>query len=399
MTRTERINEMMDGMKSFRKGAYMKAELLDEMLALQTEIVELAFNREHASSGDLRIWDVEEHLAQMNREYGNVADLELQAFERGSKILCNLIKAEISGKKGEAKAFRFLQDLKNKNIILKNIELSDGDYRAELDAIVITPETIVIVEVKNTGRDIFIDNNGDYYKTGEYLKLDCNIANKMQMKERLLRKALEQNGINNIQLKSLLVFTDNRIEVHNVNSSVKTCFASQLASLIDGFAGDNVMTDTEMVLAEKAIRESECKNAYSFDFDVERYKSDFATLMAVLEEASSMNNVVAQDVNLIDEKEACIPQENPSVTAKATAEKQVFEKEASVNEEDVIRDKRESRWTRFKKKFRSNYGRYASGLATGAILTGTILTGAVTTGLIAASTLAILSNTKGGIVK
>lgn len=68
MTRTERIEEMMEAMKSFGKDKYQKNELLNEMFALQKEIVELTFNGEHASTADLKIWDVERHLEQMNQD-------------------------------------------------------------------------------------------------------------------------------------------------------------------------------------------------------------------------------------------------------------------------------------------------------------------------------------------
>lgn len=38
--RTERVNELKANMKSFGKEKYQKAELLDEMFALQQEIVQ-----------------------------------------------------------------------------------------------------------------------------------------------------------------------------------------------------------------------------------------------------------------------------------------------------------------------------------------------------------------------
>ena len=59
--------------------------------------------------------------------------------------------------------FRKLEYLNSPNIVLRNIELSDGALRSELDAIVITPKCLTIVEVKNTGKDIFIDENGNYF--------------------------------------------------------------------------------------------------------------------------------------------------------------------------------------------------------------------------------------------
>lgn len=151
-----------------------------------------------------------------------MADEELQRFKNGSKTFCNLIKAEVSGNRGEAKAFRTLQFILSKNIILKNVELSDGNLRTELDAVVITPSAITIIEVKNTAKNIFIDENGNYFRTGEFLKWDCNIAEKMSAKEELLRKVLAADSMNQIQIRSIVVFTDNRIEVQNKYSRIRT---------------------------------------------------------------------------------------------------------------------------------------------------------------------------------
>ena len=290
MTRTSRVEELTNAMKSFGKDKYMKSELLPEMFALQQEIVELTFNGEHAATGDLKIWDVERHLEQLNQEYGNPADEELQRFKTGSKALCNLIKAEISGNRGEAKAFRVLQYIHSRYIVLKNIELADGDLRTELDAIVITPSAVTIVEVKNTSKNIFIDENGDYYRTGEFLKWDCNIAEKMAVKEELLRKVLTEAGFGDMQMRSVVVFTDNRIEVQNKYRLIRTCFVSQLAYIIEGFRGNRTLSEEEMETVESSIKAAECKEAYPFELDVAQYKLDFATLMAVLEEASTEAN-------------------------------------------------------------------------------------------------------------
>lgn len=281
-----RVNEMMANMKSFSKDKYQKAELLTEMFALQDEIVELTFKGETTSTTDMKIWDAENHLEQLNQYLGNVADEELKRFKEGSKRLCNLIKAEISGNRGEAKAFRTLQYIQSQNIILKNVELSDGDRRTELDAVVVTPGAITIVEVKNTAKNIFIDENGDYYRTGEFLRWDCNIAEKMNRKEELLRKALENGGIYDVKIKSVVVFTNNRIEVQNKYSGIRTCFISQLAHIID--EPDNSDMDiAKMEYVGETIRAAGCKESYPFDFDVVQYKKDFATLMLILEEAAN----------------------------------------------------------------------------------------------------------------
>ena len=328
-----RVNELVATMKSFSKKEYQKSELLTEMFALQQEIVGLTFNGDHASTADLKIWDVERHLDQLNQDCGNVADEELQKFKEGSKTLCNLIKAEISGNRGEAKAFRTLQFIHSKNTVLKNVELNDGDLRTELDAVVITPGAITIIEVKNTAKNIFIDENGDYFRTGEFLKWDCNIAEKMTLKEELLRKALSADGIEDIRIRSIVVFTDNRIEVQNKYSRLRTCFVSQLAYIIDGFKNEKPYKDEEMEMIESTIRAAESKESYPFDFDVAQYKHDFATVMAILEEASAK------------------------------------EEEAEYEEETVTVETKSTVWDGLKSFFTSKYAGYAGSAAAAAAIT------------------------------
>ena len=285
--KTKRFDEIMAGMNSFSKETYHKSELLSEMFNLQQEIVEATFSEEHASTAELKIWDVERHLEQLNEDCGNVAEEELMRFKEGSKTLCNLIKAEISGNRGEYKAFKSLEYLRSENRILKNVEHSDGESRTELDAVVITPKCVTVVEVKNTGKNIFIDEEGNYYRTGEFLKRDSNIAEKMSVKENLLRGALEAAGYKNLPIRSVVVFTNNRIEVQNKYNMLRTCFVSQLAYIIDGFRLDEILSGEEMDLLDEAIENAACKESYSFEFDVKQYKTDFANLMVALEFAKS----------------------------------------------------------------------------------------------------------------
>lgn len=285
--KTKRIEELMAGMKSFSKHGYHKSELLNEMFALQQEIVELTFNGENAATAELKIWDVEKHLEQLNEECGHVADEELQKFMESSKILCNLIKAEISGNRGEYKAFKTLEYLQSQNRVMRNVELSNGETRTEIDALVITPKCLTIVEVKNTSKNILIDEDGNYYRTGEFLKWDCNIAEKMAVKEDLLKKVLVAAGYGHIRIRSVVVFTNNRVEVQNKFAQIRTCFVNHLAYVIDGFRLDENITVNDMNGIKKAVENAMCQEAYPFEFDARQYQSDFANLLTTLEFAKT----------------------------------------------------------------------------------------------------------------
>ena len=218
-----RAEEIVSGMTSFSKERYHKSELLTEMFKLQEEVVKFTFNEDHASIAGLKIWDVEDHLSELNEQKNHVADAELERFKSGCKELCNLIKAEISGRRGEARVYRALEFVTEPCIVMKNVELGDADLRTEIDALVITPVGMVILEVKNTSKDIFIDDRGDMFRTGEFLKWDCNLAEKMAIKETLLRKVLMKAEIAIPTIRKLVVFTDNCIQVHR-NMLCKSAF-------------------------------------------------------------------------------------------------------------------------------------------------------------------------------
>lgn len=280
---TNRVNEITASFTSFNKDVYHKTEILPELFALQAELVEKTF-AESSNVAELKIWDVERRLDEMNSECGGIVTEQLEVFKKDCKYICNLIKAEISGNRGEMKAFDSLSRIHGEHILLKNIELSNNEMRSELDAVVITRNGGFIVEVKNTSRNIFIDEDGNYYRTGEFLRWDSHIREKMQVKESLLREVLNAKGLADIPIYEIVVFTNNRIEVQNKCRTLKTCFLSQLPYIIDK-SRDTVISFSEMNLAAQAVAEANIEKSYPFEFDVDAFKMNFANILVSLGEA------------------------------------------------------------------------------------------------------------------
>ncbi len=292
---TNRVDTIIANMTSFGKESYYRSEVLQELFDLQNEIVRLTFNEEHADVANLRLWDVERHLEQMNEELGHIADPELARFEGGCKVICSEIKAIISGNRGEYKAFKCLEELEDDSIILKNVELTRGEEKTELDAVVITAKGIYIIEVKNTAKDVFIDEDGNYYRTGEFLKWDSHIGGKMALRERMLRELLVEAGINVPSIKSVVVFTNNHIEVRNKYRELTTCFLSQLSCIVSDNIGHEGIDLDRMQTIANAIESERCMEKYPFDFDVAQFKLDFAVLMDKLESASSQEEIIPEE--------------------------------------------------------------------------------------------------------
>ena len=301
----ERIIEIINNLKAFDKETYKRDELLPELLKLQTEMVEMTFNEEHASIANLKIWDVKDHLVQLNNESGNIAHEEIKKFSDEAYDFSNMIRGIISGNKGEAKVFNILDSYKyNGNALLKNIELSNDGERTEIDALVVTPKALVIVEVKNTGRDIFIDENGDYYRMGRFLRWDSNIKEKFETKEALLKKALGKEYEDCI-VNKVVVFTNDKVEIQNKYQDMETCFLTQLTYVIERFDSGRNYEKSDMDDICKKIKTAEELESYPVRFDIDQFKYDFAVIMAMLEDAHGEKEIeeIVDDVECISDEE------------------------------------------------------------------------------------------------
>lgn len=319
MTKENRIKEIMTTMQSFKKDAYHKEELLPEYLELQKELINLTFNDSHAENGKLRIWDVENHLEKLNEECGHIADEEFEVFKEDSKFICNLISAEFSGNAGEYKAFRSLETLRCKNKVMKNIEFKSGDHRTEIDAIVFTEKAVFIIEVKNSRRDILIDERGNYYRVSNTMNLDCNIGEKMNDKIYLLRETLKSSGYSNANIVSLVVFTNSTIHVDNRYDYISTSFLGNLPHIIERYDGKPIYSDSSISTMMESVKNAECKEAYPLEIDINQYKYRFANLMATLEEAAEKRSETADACEFETDK-----------TCQATVSKEVSEMPKSI---------------------------------------------------------------------
>ncbi len=283
----QRIKDIESRLTAFKKESYQRKELLDELLNLQAEMVNATFDGEHAERSHLKIWDIEKHFEQLNEDCGHVADELLAKFRIESKAFTEMIRAEISGNKGEQKAYKSLQTVKRNQRLLRNIELKNDEHRTEIDIISITDSTIFLIEVKNTSKNIVIDERGNYCRVaynGE-LAFDKNIGEKMNEKEYLLREVLRRAGLDNIQIRSLVVFTNSSITVNNDYAYIQECYLSQLPHLVDRDTTEAIYNEKQVSKIAQSILNAQCRESYPIDMDIASYKNTFSTLMATLEYA------------------------------------------------------------------------------------------------------------------
>ena len=280
------VKEVVEKIDAFTKTKYCKADIEAELRALQRELLSLVFDEEHILNTNLKIWDAFNQLSAENKEKNGIATELLEDLREDCKMFSNLIRAEISGNWGENQVFHRLTSLKGKHTIHRNIELSDGVRKTELDVVVFTEKAQIIVEVKNTKKDVFIDETGDYYRKGEYQNFDCNIKEKMDYREKLLNVMLfdtfaERGKESNII--KLVVFTNNRIEVRNKCNDLQTCFLGELPYLINEYAAEKIFTEEDIIAMSEVISDSAESNEYELEMDMRKFKEDFARVLVTLE--------------------------------------------------------------------------------------------------------------------
>lgn len=287
---TEKFKNLMQAMSPCSKEMYYKEEKPKEMSQLQSSILNLIYNEEHAESMRLVLVDGVKHLKEINNERGNVADEYLERLEVECRQFDTLLGRELAGNSGEVQAFRSLETVKSDNITFRNLELCNGENRGELDAVVITSKAIFLIEVKNPGHDMIIDAKGNYYRAKGYMDMDYNIGEKINNKEFLLRKALEEQMRKigkKMNIVTYVVFANSRIEVTNRYKYLDKCYLCHLPHLIDDYEGEDIYADEDMELMKQAILNAEDKKKYPIGMDIKQMKEDFAMAMALLEVGAS----------------------------------------------------------------------------------------------------------------
>ncbi len=170
------------------------------------------------------------------------------------------------------------------NVISKNIELQNDYLRSEIDAVVFTKKGAFIIEVKNTKKNIFIDKNGLFFRvTDERQQFDSNIAEKMQTKEALLRTELDKLGYSGLQIFKIVVFTNTKAEIQNKCKQLKTCFSSQLATIIENWDAPVYLRTNDLYTMSEAINRISSSATFPMEFDTDAAKKNFALLVAKLE--------------------------------------------------------------------------------------------------------------------
>lgn len=281
--KTTRVNEIISEFRAFERKSYSKDEILSELLKLQSETVRISKLNGFPVNEGSRILDISKCLENKNIALNHRYDYLLDNYLSSSKNLQNEIRGMISGKRGEQNTFFVLDKLSKEAKVLTNVELKNEFYRTKIDAVVITKTGVTIIEIKNTKQDIYIDENGNYYRTGDYLYFDSQLWEKLELREQILMDIIQKAGFK-IPIQKIVVFTDSRINIHNECNFFKTCFLPQLNFIVNSFGNKSTIDHEGINILANIIKEMEVKEQHYATFDADTFKLNYAKLIVAIQE-------------------------------------------------------------------------------------------------------------------
>jgi hypothetical protein len=152
----------------------------------------------------------------------------------------------MSGAKSESIVSKTLEHLDRPNTkVYRNVYVTDGKEETELDAVVLTDSEIIILEVKTIKSDITLTEDGRMVFARDECYDKIPLGEKMAIKRRLLKKALEnavaEANLNiPIYVDSYIVFSVPKgqyIQIDDRYHKEKYCFRTSLNKKIEKHFG------------------------------------------------------------------------------------------------------------------------------------------------------------------
>lgn len=239
-------------------------------------------------------------MESLARKKGLLQDPIIRKGINALRTVNRELSISMSGIRGEQLVARTLEYINRPEAkVYRNVYVSNEIDETELDAVVVTNEGIIILEVKKTKDDLAITEDGRLIHGGDECYEKKPLGEKMELKRRLLMEVLEKAFIDEgvlvpVFVDSYIVFStlrDVRIRVSDYYHREKWCYRTGVNSRIDNYCGSTKYSDSQLEQINKKIAELESNKKrfqLSVDFDAVRY--DFANAITALELAKRVEN-------------------------------------------------------------------------------------------------------------
>ena len=262
-------------------GTYTNQEIVDQLKELQNAIArEVCGVEDSMMRADDIVRVVEERVTNLGLQDSAC----FASFKQDMMDLGREIALTISGLNGEMKGFRALKPLEfdNDTHVLRNICLKSDDGETEIDAVVLTPYGIFIIEMKGCRKPVVITEDGFFQKV-DNPDYQYPLGERMCCKETLLREAAGAGPDVPIYQALFLV---NDSEITDRFGKIMTANRNTIVYKIRSYAkeSEHLSGDRVSQLVDR-IESSRIEAKYPCSLDCERLIENLADLMDQIESA------------------------------------------------------------------------------------------------------------------
>lgn len=207
----------------------------------------------------------------------------------------------MSGAKGEKLISKTLEYLNRPNTqVFRNVYVTDGIDETELDGVVLTNESIIILEVKNVKSDLTLTRDGRMVFADDASYDKVPLGQKMQRKRRLLKKCLEkavaEKGLNiPVHVDSFIVFSapkDLHIKIDDQYRREKYCFRSTINKKIENYFGCAYYKADHLAQLGGLLSEMEANvKRFETELNYDEVRRNIADAMVVLQDVSIKDRI------------------------------------------------------------------------------------------------------------
>lgn len=297
---------------------------LEEALSKVVEgMCEVVFEKTHAECRSIR--DLKEIIWQITYESKDVDKVQLNLLDDEMDRLENYLKVVKTGNMGEKRAYKELVQLTEDGLtyIAQNITLEKKDERAEYDDVVISPNGMFIIEVKNIKSPATIDKHGNL-TWGEhgFINYSRDSRRRKYVLKAALKEALEEKGIYGAEfsVEEILLWTNDHSSLDNQKShSIISKRVDEVCDYIEDYPCRRKLDVEEMSAIYEILGQISVRNEYPIkDVNIKSIYEKFAYVIATYENERALG---AEKEMELETKEHRVDQEIIKVTGEQSLAK------------------------------------------------------------------------------
>lgn len=276
-------------------------EYLDKVVSGMCDII---FEKTHAECRMAK--DLKGVIEQIANESASVDPVQLILLNDELDNLVQYVKNIRSGNNGERRAFTELRHLTVDGLttIEQNITLKvDDEEIAEYDDLVISPNGVFIIEVKNRKDDAKIDKSGDLvWNNGRRVNYSRDSRRRKFILKEMIKNSLLEAGLYNtdIGVEEVLLWTNDYSSIENLKpQSVITKRTDEICDFIEGYPCRRKLDQDEISSIRETLEKHSIRNEYPIqDVHLKSLYERFAYVIATYENerAESIKTEMAREM-------------------------------------------------------------------------------------------------------